>query len=82
VAVCHGAARHTRGVVTSRSPRLGRHSGTLAGGPMAASRHQGAVGELARATGRTSSKEEGATAHQKGGSTARQRKRWHSTVVG
>jgi hypothetical protein len=42
---------------------------------VAASRRQGAAGELVGATGRTPGREEGAGAHQKGGSTVRRCKR-------
>jgi hypothetical protein len=68
-------AGHAHSMITACSSGVGRHSGALAGGPVAASRWQGVVDVLAGATGRTSGKEEGARAHQKGGSTARQRKR-------
>jgi hypothetical protein len=47
---------------------------------VAASRRQGATGELVGATGRTPGREEGAGAHQKGGSTVRRCKR-HRVVV-
>jgi hypothetical protein len=60
-----------RGVVTTRRLRAGRHDGVHAGGPMSANQRHGAVSGLAGATGRTSGKEEGVGAHQKGGSTVR-----------
>jgi hypothetical protein len=49
--------------------RRGHHA--HAGGPMSANQRHGAVSGLAGATGRTSGKEEGVGAHQKGGSTVR-----------
>jgi hypothetical protein len=58
----------------------GRHGGVLTGGPVAASRRQGIDGELAGATERTSGKEEGPRAHQKGGSTVRRHKRRWAVV--
>jgi hypothetical protein len=54
-----------RGVVTTWSPRAGRHSGVLAGVSVTVNRWQGAVSELVGATGWTPGTEEGAGVHQK-----------------
>jgi hypothetical protein len=69
VALCRGAC----------SPRVRRRGGALAGSPVVASRWQGAVGELAGATGRTLSKAVGGGDHPSSGAAWR---RWRASGSG
>jgi hypothetical protein len=79
--VARGAgSRRAPGALAAWSPRTGRHGAALVGGPMMANRWHGDAGDLAGPTGRTSGKEEGAGAHQKGGSTMRQRE-WRQAAA-
>jgi hypothetical protein len=57
----------------------GQRGGTLAGGPVVASRRQGTAGELAGATGRTPSKAVGGGAHLSSGAAWRQ---WRASGSG
>jgi hypothetical protein len=68
------------GALTVWSPRAVRaRDGALAGGPVAASRWQGATGELAGVTGRTPGKVVGGGAHPSSGAVWRQ---WRASGSG
>jgi hypothetical protein len=60
-------------VVTTRSLRVGRHSGAVAEGTVVASRRQGVVVELEGTTGRAPSKEGAGGAHRGGGASTGRR---------
>jgi hypothetical protein len=75
---CVGCAH---GAVTARSPCVRRRGGTLASGSMVAGRWQGVLGEHQWVPGVAPGKEEGAGAHQRGGSTTGEGQRWQLNGV-